>query len=302
MSGFPRGGDPYRSSTGNLEVSERWDSERFSREHAGRQRAGSRRESIGRAREPMAPGRQSLTTLEIERERERGRDRDRDRIGVSRQRRQSLHFEDEVSSYGGSSRGSPPRSVATATWTGSRGRRQSIGFDRQYAPPPPPVQYDLPLRPRPRPRPQSLASFERRPYEYEGRSEFRAPLNVPIPLPRLRRSSPRRRRAIEERDYEEIRVSEPDRYGDREYREIHERDRQVRGRSKSTTRYGGRSSSSSLDDFEREQELPRGGRTRIPRRLVSRRAVVELGYPYEEEVFRHVRPRPIRSDAEDFSG
>ncbi|KAI9774648.1 MAG: hypothetical protein M1840_002897 [Geoglossum simile] len=285
MSSFPRGGDPYRSSTGNLEVSERWDSERFSREHAGRHRAGRRRESVGRTREPMAMGRQSLTTLEIdrerERERERGRDRDRDRIGVSRQRRQSLHFEDEVSSYGGSSRGSPPRSVATGTWAGSRGRRQSLAFDRPYAPPPPPVSHDVPLRSRPRP--QSLASFDRRAYEYEGRGEFRAPLNVPIPLPRLRRPSPRRRREIDERDYEEIRVSEPDRYGDREYREIRERDRHVRRRSKSTTRYGGRSSSSSLDDFGLDQEIPRGGRTRIPRRLVSRRAVMELGYPHEEE-------------------
>ncbi|KAI9779239.1 MAG: hypothetical protein M1839_007491 [Geoglossum umbratile] len=276
MSGFARGGDPYRSSTGNLGVSERWDSERFSREHVERQRTGRGREPVGRVREPAAVGRQSLTTLEIDRE----RGRDRDRIGASRQRRQSLHFEDETSSYGG---GSPPRSVATGHWAGSRSRRQSLAYDRPYVPPPPPpISHDLPLRSRPRP--QSHASFTRRPYEYEEHSESRAPINVPIPLPRLRRSSPRRRREIEERDYEEIRVSEPDRYGDREYREIRERDRHVRRRSKSNTRYGRRSSSSSLDDFdERDQELPRGGRTRIPARLVSRRAVVELGYPYEEE-------------------
>ncbi|KAH0544318.1 hypothetical protein FGG08_001581 [Glutinoglossum americanum] len=274
MSHFGRGGDPYRSSTGNLEVSERWDSERFGREHAGRQRGVRGREPIVRAREPLASGRQSLTTLEID------RGRDRDRIGVTRQRRQSLHFEDEASSFGGgSSRGSPPRSVATTMpWGGSRGRRQSLAFERTYAPPP----SEIPRRPRPRP--QSHASFERRPYDYEEHIEYRAPSNVPIPLPRIRRSPPRRQREFEERDYEGIRVSEPDRYGDREFREVRERDRHVRRRSKSNSRYSVRSSSSSFgEDFEFEQEYPRKGRTRMPRHLVSRRAVVDLGYPYEEE-------------------
>jgi hypothetical protein len=293
MSNFGRGGDPYRSSTGNLGAGERWDSERFSREHAGRQRGVRGRESIGRTREPVAAGRQSLTTLEID----RGRDRDRDRIGVSRQRRQSLQFEDEASSYGGSSLGSV--STAVPPWGGSRSRRQSIAFDRPYAPPPPPPAHELPRRQRPRP--QSLASFDRRPFEYEERSEYRTPSNVPIPLPRIRRSPPRRRE-FEERDYEEIRVSEPDRFGDREYRGIRERDRHIRRRSKSNSRYSVRSSSSSFEDFEIDQEYPRKGRTRMPRHLASRRAVVELGYPYEEEVFRHTRSRSIRPDAEDYPG
>ncbi|KAH0551717.1 hypothetical protein GP486_007065 [Trichoglossum hirsutum] len=277
MSNFGRGGDPYRSSTGNLGVGERWDSERFSREHAGRQRGVRGRDLIGRPREPVATGRQSLTTLEIDRD----RGRDRDHIGASRQRRQSLHFEDEASSYGGSSIGSVSTIVPSG---GPRGRRQSLGFDRHYAPPPPPpLAHELPRRPRPRT--QSLASFDRRPSEYEERSEYRVPSNVPIPLPRIRRSPPRRRE-FEERDYEEIRVSEPDRYGeDREYfyREINERDRPIRRRSKSSRRYSVRSSSSSFDDFEIDQEYPRKGSTRMPRHLVSRRAVVELGYPYEEE-------------------
>jgi len=108
---------------------------------------------------------------------------------------------------------------------------------------------------------------------------------VPIPLPiRERRRSPPRRF---EDDFEDIRYEDRGGRGrDREdYREVEvHREKSKMRRSKSVARS---TRSSSISSFE-EIQPPRAtfgkkGRTRMPKRLVKKQAVIELGYPFEEE-------------------
>ncbi|KAI8307973.1 hypothetical protein K4K59_010537 [Colletotrichum sp. SAR11_240] len=134
------------------------------------------------------------------------------------------------------------------------------------------------------------------------REDFRAPPYVPIPLPRSRQlaSAPSQR-------YEEIQIAEPGFYGDEEYRGMPERVKErevVRSRrrrdrsreskvSRSTRTKSHRSSSRSSSTSSRStstsgattirSEYPKKGKTRIPARLVSKRALIDLGYPYLEE-------------------
>lgn len=124
------------------------------------------------------------------------------------------------------------------------------------------------------------------------REEFRAPPYVP----------PSRHH------YDEIQVADPGHYGDEEFRAMPERVRErevfrgarrTRGRSREsrttrsystssrTSSTSSRSSSSSGGTTIRS-EYPKRGKTRIPARLVSKRALIELGYPYSEEV--HIIP------------
>lgn len=133
----------------------------------------------------------------------------------------------------------------------------------------------------------------------------------PDPLPLTRsRGQPARRRDY----YDEIGIAEPDFYGDDEFRPYPERirEREVvrtrhehrstsrdrstsRGRSsRGRSRRGGStirslsisssSSSSSSDVTTVRSEYPKKGKTRIPARLVSRKALIDLGYPFVEEV------------------
>ncbi|KAJ5124006.1 uncharacterized protein N7515_007831 [Penicillium bovifimosum] len=73
--------------------------------------------------------------------------------------------------------------------------------------------------------------------------------------------------------YEDIRIAEPDYYGDEEFRDIRERDMVDRRR---------RSSSAARRHHE-EKPYPRKGRTRIPRHLAHVHAILDLGYPFKEE-------------------
>lgn len=159
-----------------------------------------------------------------------------------------------------------------------------------------------PARPQYIRRQSSLDTYDRRPMprygdvervEREEYHEFRPPANVHIPLPiRQRRRSPERRR---------FRESDEDlAYGDfgggrgrerEEFREIEvSRAKSKVRRSKSVA--GSRRSSSS--DSVSEIQLPRSnwgkkGKTRLPKRLVKRQAIIELGYPFEEEVSDFLR-------------
>jgi len=152
-----------------------------------------------------------------------------------------------------------------------------------------------PARPQYIRRQSSLDTYDRRPmprygdverYEREEVHEYRPPANVPIPLPiRERRRSPDRRRH---------RQSDEDlAYGDfggrgrerEEYREIEvSRNKSRVRRSKSVAGSRRSSSSGSVSEIQ----LPRAnygkrGKTRLPKRLVKREAIIELGYPFEEE-------------------
>ncbi|KAK2057068.1 hypothetical protein LY76DRAFT_517022 [Colletotrichum caudatum] len=172
-------------------------------------------------------------------------------------------------------------------------------------------------------RQSSLDTFDRRPlrfYEREEyppparredvrprdpRDDYRAPPYVPIPLPRTRQLGP----APSQR-YDEIQIAEPGYYGDEEFRGMPERvkerevvtsrrrrDRSRESRvSRSTKKSSHRSSSRSSSTSSRtttsssskstttiRSTYPKKGKTRIPARLVSKRAIIDLGYPYIEE-------------------
>ncbi|GKT93860.1 LOW QUALITY PROTEIN: hypothetical protein Ct61P_11710 [Colletotrichum tofieldiae] len=164
-------------------------------------------------------------------------------------------------------------------------------------------------------RQSSLDTFDRRPlrfYEREEyppparredvrprdpRDDYRAPPYVPIPLP-----------APGSWRYDEIQIAEPGYYGDEEFRGMPERvkerevvtsrrrrDRSRESRvSRSTRKSSHRSSSRSSSTSSRttsssrsattiRSAYPKKGKTRIPARLVSKRALIDLGYPYIEE-------------------
>ncbi|KAI1419117.1 hypothetical protein F5Y12DRAFT_303371 [Xylaria sp. FL1777] len=163
-------------------------------------------------------------------------------------------------------------------------------------------------------RQSSLDTFDRRPaqrlYDRDEdgpparRRDYRPDPYEPIPLPRSRALPPPRIYA--EDDYEEIKVAEPQRYGDDDFhaypehvleREIVRTRKQTdrsgsrtgraRGRRSPSRRGSSRSSSTSSSSSKTggttlttKSEYPKKGKTRIPLRLVSVRAIAELQYPY----------------------
>jgi hypothetical protein len=126
------------------------------------------------------------------------------------------------------------------------------------------------------------------------REQWRPPANVEIPLPIRRRRSPPRRGGYEEDEFEEIHYRETEREPRREkeeYREVEvkrekSKVRRSRSRAARSIAQSVRSSSSSSSEAEtvRSVAVGRRGKTRMPKRLVKKQAVIELGYPFEEEV------------------
>jgi hypothetical protein len=174
-----------------------------------------------------------------------------------------------------------------------RERAQNVTIEERetfYSPPrpgPPPARPEF-LRRR-----SSLESFERRPLtRFVEREEYRPPASSysdeprPAPLTPIRARGPPPRR-YEEREYEEIAIAEPDYYGDEEFRGYPERIREreiIRRRRRSGSR-GSATSSRSGSVFSEvvKNEFPKKGKTRMPARLVSKRAILDLGYTFEEE-------------------
>lgn len=183
--------------------------------------------------------------------------------------------------------------------------------DREYIREPSPRRPPVLTR-----RQSSLDTHDRRPlrgfedrYEYPPparredirRDDFRAPPYEPIPLPRSEAAPPSRRY---ERDYyDDERVNERDYYledGRRYPEHVHEREvirerdrrdssRESRARththrSRSRSRSSSKSSSSRGGASTVRSEYPKKGKTRIPARLVSKRAIIDLQYPFTEEV------------------
>ncbi|XP_044719055.1 uncharacterized protein HRG_07620 [Hirsutella rhossiliensis] len=166
-------------------------------------------------------------------------------------------------------------------------------------------------------RQSSLDTYDRRPlrqfYEREEyppparrediyRDDYRAPAYTPIPLPKSR-ALPPPRRYPDRGFYDDI--ADPDHYGEDEMRPyperirerelIRERQRRDRSRESRTTKTHthrsssrssaatSRSSSSAGGTTVRSSEYPKKGKTKIPARLVSKRALIDIGYPYVEE-------------------
>ncbi|CAG8115835.1 unnamed protein product [Penicillium nalgiovense] len=123
-------------------------------------------------------------------------------------------------------------------------------------------------------RQSSLDTFDRIPRHkmehFDARDRPRPP-RVPVVAPPRRHLSPGRYR--EREVYEDIRIAEPDYYGDEEFRDIRDRDMVDRRRR----------SSSTVRRHHEEKPYPRKGKTRVPRHLAHIHAIMDLGYPFKEE-------------------
>lgn len=162
-------------------------------------------------------------------------------------------------------------------------------------------------------RQSSLDTFDRRPVRREV-EEYRIPPNVHVPLP-IRRSRSKRRDNYEE--IEEIRYRDYSPHGYRDVEIMRERSR-VRKRHRARSDLKSISDvktmsdhksmsdiksisdlksisdrSSSTESFEKvsrhsspgpQQQVGKKGKTRMPKRLARKEAVLQLGYPFEEEV------------------
>ena len=155
-------------------------------------------------------------------------------------------------------------------------RRQSIVAERNFRPP----ERRGPARPTFIRRQSSLDTFDRKPMPRYGDRMREPPEVIAIPAGGHGRRSPPR---YIERDFEEIRIAEPDYYGDEEFRGYKERE-------VSTVRTRRRDDEVEIKEREEfvieeepEREAPRRGKTRMPMRLINKRAIIELGYPFEEE-------------------
>lgn len=284
----------YRSSAGDVRYyddeprrPQRWDRERFeSMRSRGppeeRIRIQDRHESGSRS--PRGGGGERDLDIEIDIDRRRSAprapvmERERERDFDDRYRRRNFEFPEE------------PTPAEIANQALAPYRRKSI-VDRDID-----LSIRRPSRPQFLRRQSSLDTFDRRP-RYDDRDEWRPPKDIPIPLPireRERRRSPPRGHYEE---FEEIRYRdvEPAYREEIEYRDV--KISKERGESRSGKSKSGRSKapssvapsarSSSTSSFETvEPAKPAGkkGRTRLPKRLAHRNAVVQLGYPFDEEV------------------
>ena len=130
-------------------------------------------------------------------------------------------------------------------------------------------------------RQSSLDTYDRRPMPRYGdrvREEV-----IPVPAPPHRRSPPRWRsppRYVNERErdyYEDIRIQEPEFYGDEEFRGYREREISRVRKNRSPT---------IIEEREEiiEEQFPKRGKTKMPARLVEEKAILQCGYTYEREV------------------
>ncbi|KAL5361061.1 hypothetical protein BJX96DRAFT_151338 [Aspergillus floccosus] len=135
-----------------------------------------------------------------------------------------------------------------------------------------------PPRPRLLRRQSSLDTFDRIPSRKLDEYYYRdhVPRRPVSPPPRRRRSF---RRSRESDFYEEIRIADPDIYGDEEFRHFRERAHVPRDRPRRPSHVRERV----VEEVEIEKPYPRKGKTRMPRKLVHTHAIREFGYPFEEE-------------------
>lgn len=291
----------YRSSTGNLDVyddaptsnrggGQRWDRDRFERMSGGRGGGGGRRSQDDFFFHEQDRGGRRELDIHAEFDRRGPPVKERDRY------REDDRYYDRRSRYDLQE----PTASEVANQALAPYRRKSV-VERDYD-----IEIDThrsrrPARPQYHRRQSSLDTYDRRPGPrygdvYMERDVYRAPANVPIPLPiRERHHSPPRYR---DEVYEEDRYVErerPSRQPERveEYREVEvhrAKSRRRRSPSRSTV-VQSVAASSSTSSFE-EVKLARAewgkkGKTRLPKRLCKVQAVIDLQYPYEEEVSLH---------------
>lgn len=302
-----RYGGNYRSSADDLAYGEqpppqRWDRDRFERFGRGPPPPPSGRgyEEDYRYTERDRPGRREVTVV----------DRIDERGPPARYEERDRYAEEERYAPRGPKRRTDrelfgdvdPREIADMALTPYR-RKPEVEFERP-----------APARPGMIRRQSSLDTFDRRRapnYERE-RELVRIPPYQPVPLP-IRR--PERERWGREEEWEEVRNNRYDEPED--YREVEiQRERSVHRRRPSAPKSEARSvksskaksvresihesiheeesnSSESFEEVEREsiheslhseaEKKFKKGKTRMPKRLVKREAVMDLGYPFDEE-------------------
>ena len=289
-----RHGDDRRSYAGGYDRGggggERWDPERFTRERDRAERSRGpmlaerdvyEERDIFQPRPPRGSARRETSADGFYQGGGGGRGqqyfeekdifRQEERFGPPARRARpppARYYDEEVDSFDGS----PSRGQMVPF----ESRRKSINIEKNYTPPP----RRAPPRPTIIRRQSSLDTFDRKPLPRYGVPMREPPETIVIPARSRRRISPPR---FEERVYEEdIRVAEPDYYGDEDFRGYRERE-------VSTVRR--RRANSELPEFKEEvlevkeeEPFPRRGKTKMPKRLVNKMAIIELGYPFEEEV------------------
>ncbi|EXJ90224.1 hypothetical protein A1O1_03323 [Capronia coronata CBS 617.96] len=156
---------------------------------------------------------------------------------------------------------------------------------------------ERPARPEAPPRPgllrrqSSLDTFDRQParryrdYDDGYRPQRTVPSRELIPV---RAPSPKRYPRYDERYYDDVRVQDPDLYGDDGFREYREREWVSRRRRNSSPSPERRTVREEFFEEVKEETkevkpYPRRGKTRMPKRLVHTKVLYDLGYPYYEE-------------------
>lgn len=271
---------------------ERWTPERFERERGGRQSrvierdhyeerdtyssaSGRRRELSADdsfSRRPTRGGKDKYEDDRFFEREERFGPPARRSGGGDRERR--YYDDDEVNSF--------DCSPATG------GRRDSRFDDsRRFSKPTPPRPGTL-IR-----RQSSLDTFDRKPMPRYGPGRAKSPEIIPMPGPR-RRHSPKRFSPPRPygREYDDIGIAEPDRYGDENFRGWREREIDItRRRRRESSPSFQRDCSPDLkrpeyhepEEVIEEKPFPRRGRTKMSARLVNKRALFDIGYPFEDD-------------------
>lgn len=241
----------------------RWDKSRFERSRVppAPPEPPRRFEEDYRYSERDRPGRRDVAVQDrIESRGPRSRFEERDRIfretfGDSPRRRTDRELFGDVD----------PREIADMAMTPYKSRDNDEEIDITIK------KSHGPTRPGMIRRQSSLDTFDRRPIPRYDRDEYRMAPYQQIPLPIRRRDEERGR---EEDGYREIEVK---------------RERSVHRRSGKKSRVSSVSSSSSSDteveEIASRISTPRfkKGKTRMPKRLVFKEAIMDLGYPYLEE-------------------
>ncbi|KAG8531671.1 uncharacterized protein KY384_003303 [Bacidia gigantensis] len=284
---------------------ERWTPERFERERGGRRSSVLERDryeerdtysSVGgnRRRDASADelySRGGGGTHEDDRyydRQERFGPPARQPQGGGRERDTRYHEEDYESGRGGRQTRYHEEDYEVDSFAGSPtrgGRSRGYEDDRRFS---------AGRRNPPRPgglirRQSSLDTFDRKPTRprYGPPRPPSPPEIIAVPGPgRHRRSSPPRYGS--KGGYDDIGVAEPDRYGDDNFHGWKEREIETirRRRRSSSPRPRERELEREeiiQEDIITEQPYPRKGRTKMSAHLVNKRALVDLGYPFEED-------------------
>ena len=116
-------------------------------------------------------------------------------------------------------------------------------------------------------------------WDYHDRKPSRRYDDYPAPREPVRRY---------EREYDDVQIQEPGRFGDDGFREYKEREWITRRRrnssgSRSRSRDRGGFREEIREEIREEKPYPRRGKTRMPKRLVHTKVLYDLGYPYYEE-------------------